>query len=215
MAITLLGFKNIKSLVLLLTAANLFPRLQKSPFHHAFWRQSLLSAFLSRSLAARCGRGEMAEEAFIAGLLHDIGQAVLFSASPEEYLKAQEAAKLGALALETIEEQLFGVNHREVGGALLVRWNFPDLYADAAREHDTMNITSAHKQIVILVSAASLLAESIDSPGLSQAQQDLFAQLLPYTCLAGEDLASLTRAYAPELAQDKLLQEFQGLFDAA
>ncbi len=211
MAITLLGFKNIKSLVLLLTASNLFPRMRKTTFHQAFWRRSLLSAFLSRALAVRCARGDIAEEIFIAGLLHDIGRAVLFTASPEEYLHALEAEKLGALDLVTIEEQLFGVNHRRIGGSLLERWNFPDLYADTAREHGTLNITSPHKPLIILVSTASLIADCIDLGSVSQARQGLFTQFLPYTCLGGSELPALARGYEAELAGDKLFQEFQGL----
>jgi HD-like signal output (HDOD) protein len=221
MAITLLGFKNIKSLVLLLTASNLFPRMRKTAFHGAYWRRSLLSAFLSRSLAARCGRAEHAEEAFIAGLLHDIGQAALFTAAPEEYLQALEAEKLGALALETIEEQLFGVNHRTLGGALLAKWNFPDLYTDAASEHDTLNITSPHKQLVILISTAGLLAEAIESASagrdrapLPPQRQELFTQLLPYTCIMDGDIESLAASYGSELARDKLFEEFRSLVDA-
>jgi HD-like signal output (HDOD) protein len=175
-AITLLGFKNIKSLVLLLTASNLFPRMRRTPFHRAFWRRSLLSAFLSRGLAVRCARGDLAEELFIAGLL-----------------------------------QLFGVNHRVLGGALLERWNFPGLYADTAREHGTLNITSAHKPLIILVSTASLVADCIDLGSVSPSRQELFTQLLPYTCLGGSELPSLARAYEAELAGDKLFQEFQGL----
>jgi HD-like signal output (HDOD) protein len=213
MAITLLGFKNIKSLVLLLTATNLFPRIRRTAFHHDYWRRSLHCAFLSRNLAVRCSRSEAAEEAFIAGLLHDIGQAVLFNAAPEQYLQALEAEKLGALSMETIEEQLFGVNHRQIGGTLLEKWNFPDLYADAARDHDTLNITSVHKPLVILISVAGIIAAAMDGEPVGEARREVFAQLLPYTCLGNADIPGLARDFTPQLAQDKLLQEFQGLLE--
>jgi HD-like signal output (HDOD) protein len=215
MAISLLGFKNIKSLVLLITASKLFPKLRNTPFHRMYWKHSTLSAFLSKSLALRCSRSDFAEEAFIAGLLHDIGQAVLISSAPEEYTKALEAEKLGALSLESIEEQAFGASHREIGGALLKKWHFPDIYADTAREHDTLNISSPHKPLIILVSAASLIAEAMETPVLIPRKEALFKQLLPYTCLPAGDVASFVQSYQSELTQLRLFQEYQNLLEIA
>ncbi|MBE3065415.1 MAG: HDOD domain-containing protein [Spirochaetes bacterium] len=215
MAIMLLGFKNIKSLVLLITASNLFPRMRISVFHKTYWKHGILSAFISKSLAVRCGRSEAAEEAFIAGLLHDIGQAALFTAAPAEYGQALEAEKLGALLLETIEEQMFNVNHRQIGGALLKKWNFPVPFVDVALEHESLNITSVHKSFVILVSVACMLAEWLEAGALPPLKEDLFQQLLPYTCLGAADVPALTATYSAELRQDRLFQEYQVLFDLA
>lgn len=211
-AITLLGFKNIRSLVLLISAASMFPRLRKSGFHREYWRHSLVSAVLARSLAVRCGKPDTAEEAFIAGLLHDIGQAALFTSAPEKYAEALEAEKLGAMLLETIEEQLFGVNHRQVGGALLRKWNFPAPLVDTALEHETTNIGSPHKGLVILVSTACLFAERIEAGALQPAREEILGQLLPYTCVTAAEVPELCARYAGELAGDKVLQEYRVIF---
>jgi putative nucleotidyltransferase with HDIG domain len=211
-AITLLGFKNIKSLVLLISASNMFPRMQRTGFHTVYWKHSLVSAVLAKSLAVRCGRTEAAEEAFIAGLLHDLGQAALFTSAPEQYMQALEAEKLGALLLETIEEQLFGANHRQVGGALLRKWNFPAALVDVALEHETLNISSVHKSLVILVSVACLLAERIEAGSLVPLKEDLLLQLLPSTCVSPDDVPALAESYAAELAQDRVLQEYKVFF---
>jgi putative nucleotidyltransferase with HDIG domain len=212
MAITLLGFKNIRNLVLLVTASGLFPRMKKSLFHPQFWQHGILTAFLSRALSLRCDRGSGAEEAFIAGLLHDIGQPVLYESDPESYERVLEAAKLGAMPLETIEDQTFGTNHRKVGGALLRKWNFPDFYADVAEEHESLNITSRHKAGIIIVSVAALLAEKSLEKQLLPHQADILAKLLPYTCLAGMDTDVLAQGYETEISRDPLYQEHKNLF---
>jgi putative nucleotidyltransferase with HDIG domain len=212
MAITLLGFKNIRNLILLLTASSMFPRMNRSSFHADFWRHCTLSAFLSRSIVVRCMKGVGAEEAFIAGLLHDIGRAVLFNSSPEQYARVLEAEKLGAMSVETIEEQLFGMNHRQVGGALLRKWNFPDLYADVAEEHESLSIASPHKTVVVMVSTACLIAEKIADGALASLRTEILSQLLPYTCLAGTDIDAICQGYSAELARDPLYQEYQKLF---
>jgi HD-like signal output (HDOD) protein len=212
MAISLVGFKTIKSLVLVLTASSLFPQMRKSAFHAGFWRYCILSAFLARGITVRCQKAVEPEEAFIAGLLHDIGRAILFNSSPRTYEQALETARQSGNTLESVEEQIFGANHRQVGGALLRRWNFPELYADAAEQHESLNVDSPHKNAIIVVSVAGLFAEKITDSCLPRVKADLLAQLLSYTCLAGMDLDTLTKSYSEEFAQNPLYQEYQRLF---
>jgi putative nucleotidyltransferase with HDIG domain len=214
MAITLLGFRNIRNLVLLVTASGMFPRMKKSLFHPRFWQHSILSAFLSRAISVRCEKGSVAEEAFTAGLLHDIGQPILYDSDPAQYEQALEAEKLGAMPLETIEEQMFGTNHRKLGGALLRKWNFPELYADVAEEHESLNITSTHKASVILVTVACLMAESSLDKSLLPHKADVLEKLLPHTCLAGTDVDQFAQGYLGELSRDPLYQEYKNLFGA-
>lgn len=110
---------------------------------------------------------------------------------------------------------MFGVNHRQLGGALLRRWNFPELYADAAEEHESMDIRSPHKSAIIMVSVAGLFAEKITDSCLRPFRADLLTQLLSYTCLAGIDLDALAKSYSEEFARDPLYQEYQRLFGIA
>ena len=62
MAITLLGFKNIKSLVMLITASNTFTKYKKTSFYQYFWKSSILSSFFAKHITLRCGRKGLAEE---------------------------------------------------------------------------------------------------------------------------------------------------------
>jgi putative nucleotidyltransferase with HDIG domain len=212
MAITLLGFKNIKNVVMLVSASRLFPRLQKSTYHVAHWRHSLLSAFLARMLAGRSGRPDVAEELFLCGLLHDIGRAVLYSADPDGYERVLAAEKLGAMLAETLEEQVMGVNHRAVGGEVLSRWNFPSLYVDTALEHETLNIASPHKTLVILVSVASILADRISDGAVSPQRRELFQALAPYTPVPAAEIDAPAEPWNTALHEDPLFQEYQVFF---
>jgi putative nucleotidyltransferase with HDIG domain len=212
MAITLLGFTNIRNLIFLLTASAAFPRMSRSPFHAAFWRHSILAAFLSRRMTIRCAGGAGAEEAFIAGLLHDIGQAVLFNSAPDTYARVLETHRLESTSLEIIEGQVFGADHRQVGGALLRKWNFPELYTDVAEEHESLHVTSAHKSTVILVSVACMVSELVAESPLSPQKMELLSELIAYTCLAGSTPEELARSYREEMSTDPLYAEYQRLF---
>lgn len=211
MAITLLGFKNIKSLVLLVTASGFFPHVRKTEFFRLYWSHSLISGFLARKIAVRCNRNDLSEEAFIAGLLHDIGQPVLYNANRADYEAVLAEEKEGAAPLETIEEKLFGANHREVGGALLRKWNLPDIYADTALEHESLNITSPHKTLIIFVSVACLLSEPIVYIRMADYKRDILSKLLPYTCLGAGAMDAFLATAIEELKKDPLFKEYQNL----
>jgi HD-like signal output (HDOD) protein len=76
-AITLLGFKNIKSLVLLVIAAKFFHKEKNIEFYQHFWKHSIITAFIAKTIVTNSDKIEMAELAFVCGLLHNIGRVVL------------------------------------------------------------------------------------------------------------------------------------------
>jgi HD-like signal output (HDOD) protein len=159
-AITLLGINTIKNLVILVTGSSLFSRNLKSPFYSLFWRHSLATAFLARDLAGRSGVPEKAEEAFVAGLLHNIGQVALFLDGPAAYEELLARARREDRRIGSLEEEAYGTDHKRVGNEVLSLWSFPAVYRDAALEHGNDNVTSSHKQVVILVTVADFIASN-------------------------------------------------------
>ena len=96
MAITLLGFKNIKSLVMLVTASNTFAKYKKTEFYQFFWKHSILTAFFAKHISLRCNKKELSEEVFLSAILHNIGQVALFNSDQEKYpdLSVQKKRKM-------------------------------------------------------------------------------------------------------------------------
>ncbi|AHC15725.1 HDOD domain-containing protein [Salinispira pacifica] len=159
-AISMLGFKNIRNLVVLVTASSVFHRNTVSTFFRKYWKHGIISAFAAREVARKVNRVDLAEEAFLAALLSNIGQAALFYHNREEYEEIYRRWISEGESLVELEELSFGTNHRLVGSEILKNWNFPDLYAHAAREHLRENITSPHKMLIIIVSTGNFLAEN-------------------------------------------------------
>ena len=215
MAITLLGFKNIKSLVLLVTASNLFIKIQKSTFHKTFWKHSLTSAFFAKNISIRCRKNDMAEEAFLSGLLHDIGQAVFYNYNSDKYLNVLKREEENREPLEKIERDEYGTDHREVGAAILRKWNFPEQYSDTALEHESLNITSPHKNLILTVTIGDLLAEKLGFGTFTFDKEDLYRKILPYTCLKNSDTEYYEKHYFDELKKDPLFRDCQALFGIA
>ncbi|HOX16872.1 MAG TPA: HDOD domain-containing protein [Spirochaetales bacterium] len=157
-AFTLLGTKTIRNLVILATGSSLFRRDLSSSFYAYFWTHSLATAFLARDLAARCGFPQHAEECFVAGLLHDVGQVAFLLANPEEYDALVLKARLEGTCISDLEARTYGTDHKKVGAEVLASWSFPAVYVDAALEHGSPNVASASKQVVASVTAADLVA---------------------------------------------------------
>lgn len=212
MAITLLGFKNIKSLVLLVTASGSIQQHRNTEFYQIFWKHAIISAFLARHLSLRSGRKESADEAFLGGLMHDIGQAAFFNADQARYTGLMKQALAEPVKIEELEEAAFGADHRQVGASVLESWNFPSRYVDIAREHTSPNITSQHKTLIIILSLADLLTEILGFGFGTPEKEELLAGFLPHTRLGEEDIAYYKSGFLEDLKKDSLFQECQALF---
>lgn len=137
-AVSLLGVNALRGLVLGLS----LPRRDANPQGEGFslvtfWRHSLANAVISKLLAKTTGEAP-AEEAFVAGLLAELGVLALHSAVPEAYaevLKRRDEclarmAPGGDLKEADgltcrIEQELLGTDHARIGGRLLSKWGLP------------------------------------------------------------------------------------------
>lgn len=210
-AITLLGINMIKNLVVLFTGAGLFSGYGKSRFCSLFWRHSLATAFLAKELSLRYGLQAMAEEAFIAGLLHNVGQVALFVHDPAAYEGILTEVLTAGGRFSAMELPRYGATHREVGGALLAQWLFPEVYSDCAREHGETNIASRWKQLIQYVSIAAFVAGNWVYFEDAPKPYHLLDPLLVFLGLDVPGIDAFQSEYLNVLKQDKFYQECQGL----
>lgn len=210
MAMTLLGLNAIKSLVVLVTGASLFSGQGGSRFCGLYWSHSLASAFLSRDLAKAMGLSSFADEAFIGGLLHNIGQVAMFLEHGPAYESLLESLKSSSGRFSALETERFGVSHRVVGRMALDAWHFPAQYVDCAMEHGESNIRSPHKQLVLIVTVASFIASNWvyfdDDPKPLSLLGAQLAQL-PSSSLGPEGLDGYQSRYREELKKDAFYNE--------
>lgn len=111
----------------------LFAYLHDTVVARDFWRHELLCAALSRHLAQR--RGLNGEQAYLAGVLHDVGRLVMLMSFPDQIdllLRRSSDDDDGGLQRELDQ---FGFTHAQVGGALLELWGLPEGIVQAAHQH--------------------------------------------------------------------------------
>lgn len=97
-----------------------------------FWYHSLLTAVLAKSLAQATGTA-IPSEAYLTGLLHDLGKLLLLHAFPDEYRKILR--KKGPADLVLQERETLGITHPEAAALLVGRWRLQSEIADAIACH--------------------------------------------------------------------------------
>lgn len=136
-AIGLLGFKLIRSMVVLLTAKSLFEEGKYEKFRLHVYRHSVVAAIIAKGLAPSIGMPQLQEEAFVAGLLHDIGKVILNVCDRARFIETLNLTITGGLSAVTAEKQVLGLTHTEVGKAAAEAWRLPDLLIRVIAEHET------------------------------------------------------------------------------
>lgn len=162
-AILMLGFLKLRSLTLTALAAGAKRQIPHEYQREArrLWGHSLAVGLGARQLADRAGL-MWAEEAYAAGLLHDIGRIALLGADPRGYaaLMHRHDERPEALPPAALERERFGVDHLQIGGALLERWHLPEQLIVISREHDRVPEEGhTHDALLTLVMLADRIAQ--------------------------------------------------------
>ena len=163
-AVSLLGMEHIKSLVFsnqVLSASD-----SDSTALDLIMSHSLQVGLMARAIAHH----EQAEdaqfnEAFTAGLLHDIGKMVLLEAAPEKAAEAQELAEAEGIEMWEAEHQILGASHDLLGAHLLALWGLPQAIVDAvASHHQFIPMDDEFFSPRAAVAVANLAAHARDIP---------------------------------------------------
>lgn len=136
-AVMFLGLETVKALVL---SVQIFAKWESSTVKgfdiERLWHHSMTVGAMAKRLAEteQLSTRE-ADEAFTAGLLHDVGKLILAASLPDTYQKALAASKAQRIPLWRAEEEVFGTSHAEVGAYLLGLWGLPTSIVEAVAWH--------------------------------------------------------------------------------
>lgn len=196
-AVVYLGANSVKNMAVTAAVHQVFnSEVYNSLTHfniHTFWHHSLKCACLSRRLAEHSGQANP-DDAYLGGLLHDLGKLVLVSAYPDQYDTVLAEALQQEDLLE-IEQNHIGANHAEIGAWLVADWHLNSLIGDAISfHHETVEQVAGAFPLVKIVFAANGLSKDGDQGAARGAVELLLG-------LGGEDLEHIIEAATEEILQ--------------
>ncbi len=189
-AVPLLGFSAIRSLVLAVKVFGCFPDAGREGAgfdRREFWKHALAVACAARGIAAaRTQLNVDPEEAFVAGLLHDLGKVALDAVFPKAYDRVARQSDELRGDISDAERELLGIDHTVAGRKLAERWGLPKGFAEAIWLHhlstDALPASVSAGSLVAVTRLADTIAreQRIGYSGNYQfydSSEDLAAQL--------------------------------------
>jgi HD-like signal output (HDOD) protein len=164
-------------------------------------------AVLAKALATRCPAFEIQQdEAFTAGLLHDIGKIVLERHAPHAAMRIAAAIKEKGLSGIEAEIDVLGVDHAAVGEWIAMRWNIPARLREVIlfhhQPHDALEKAPASADLVKAIALADLIDHLLrENPDPSHILAGLAASPLSDCGLTAETIGEILEALEQEKAE--------------
>ncbi len=143
-----LGLQQVSHIVMLVTQKKIFKSKDAyiQELMEKLWRHSVGTAMGSAWLAKKCGYHQLTNQAFVAGLLHDIGK--LFLLTVIELVREEKGSDFDpskAFFIDVMDNL-----HTDQGYALTQNWNLPEAYCIVARDHHTDNFDSRNVLLLMV-----------------------------------------------------------------
>ncbi len=183
-AVVLLGLNAVKNIAIAASLAKLYRGGELTPNFSAkhVWQHSNAVAIASKMIADQLKLG-LADEAFLAGLMHDIGLMVELQYDRSKLIEVIEGVGLDgggvpAQDLRDVEREHFGADHQAFGMALCEKWKFPNSFVQVTgHHHNPMKLATDARTLPCVIYVADRLAAGlehgyrVDLPDLSVASE--------------------------------------------
>lgn len=158
-AIILLGFDAVYHLAIAATLGPLFKggKICEGLTAMDLWTHCIAVAAVSKEMAHWIGYPP-AEEAFLAGLLHDVGMIAALQACRGQLRRVCERSQVENVPFTSLELEIVGASHENLGAALARHWKFPATVREvAANHHDPLAAPEQFRVFAVLVHVADVL----------------------------------------------------------
>jgi putative nucleotidyltransferase with HDIG domain len=157
-AVILLGMRTVRSVAISSAIIDAFklPQLEHDSFDHdLFWAHSVTVGLVAETIA-RETKVARPEDAFTAGVLHDVGKLAMMLAEPAMFAEVIDLTIREEMRYREAELAVFQVGHEQVGARLAQRWKFPEPLVASIREHHPGKSIRTIESMSDVVAAANL-----------------------------------------------------------
>jgi putative nucleotidyltransferase with HDIG domain len=160
-AVMALGTSQVRDLVLTTTVAEKFEGLPDDLINmELFWKHCLATGIMARTLA-KVRKEINLEPFFLGGMLHDVGRLLMFSKMPNECREIVTRCLQTNEVMQTVEREVFGYDHAEVGGCLLSTWGLPPLLEEAVASHHLPQRAVINPMLTSVVHIADVVVNAL------------------------------------------------------
>lgn len=135
-ALVYLGLRHIRELALTTSVISVFNADSGAIELNAFWEHSFGVGMVSKVIAKKVGYEDL-EKAYIAGIIHDLGEVFLSNYLREPFQEVLDRIKNQPIKLVDAEAEMLGTTHCEIGLCIAHKWNFPEVYCEVISCHHT------------------------------------------------------------------------------
>jgi putative nucleotidyltransferase with HDIG domain len=202
-AIVVLGFNTLRSVIMTGVSETLLARKRSGLKDRILWEHSIAAAIAARTVSVECGY-PAPEEAYVGGLLHDIGKVVMDDNLSAEYEQVVEAVYNDGVSFVEAETEVFGFDHTAVGALVAERWHLAPPLVEAVRYHHRPGSAEIDRTLCATVSFANSLCIQLGigpqrNPNLALADEES-ARILG---LAPARIEKISAAMQARLAEEK------------
>ena len=160
-AVLVLGFQEIRNIVAALSFVDAIEVLPSNYFDpQEFWLHSMLVGTAAKGISQHLGF-EFGSEAFVAGLLHDLGILVIHKFFSKEFVEIITKASSENMTILEAEANVLGLTHQEIGKFLAEKWELPLLLCDSINYHHNPSEANENKYFVSIIHLVDLMTQRL------------------------------------------------------
>ncbi len=161
-ALGIVGIEQLTELALATIMVNQFKGIDKGLVNmQSFWMHSIGCGLAARIIAKNMGERHV-EPYYTASMLHDIGSLIIYKEIPEKAREILTRCKAEGLSLSTVEEEVLGFTHAEVGAVVFTQWGLPSSLVEAVQYHHRPSEAKDHLLFPAIVHLADIIAYEMD-----------------------------------------------------
>jgi putative nucleotidyltransferase with HDIG domain len=161
-AVVILGFNKIKTIIITASVFGAFRgRPQGGLDLRRFWQHALGVAIASKAAAEQFGAAHMAEDAFVGGLLHDVGKIVMDQYHPNIYGPIVKYANDKGILLVDAEAEVMGLTHAAVGEWMTEKWKLPPVIVNMVSDHHKPASTRERRELIASIHLGDIISRAI------------------------------------------------------
>lgn len=193
-AAMLLGMGTLKSIVISASCRSIYKRFGQ--VERKLWQQSVAAGIAAHHIA-QARKIPQVDEAFVAGLMHDVGKVIMNNGDRERFSESIRLMKEGTGCSVAFEQEVFGFSHTDVGSILVRRWELPEATEHAVFLHHDPELAEAvaedAKELVWCIYLANRVSSLLVPGALEPADEEWDPECDEFAISLGYEEGELTK----------------------